>query len=845
MNYSNPKLATILRTILVSTGIALAGAVYLQPAQPQSLAPAPGPAAQYREVLNHFCVTCHNETALTADLSLETADLENIRKDAGLWEKVVQKLRSGAMPPAGMPRPDGATYDAFATYLERELGQAAAAEPKPARPLIHRLNRAEYTNAIRDLLTVEFDAESFLPADDSSEGFDNLATVLSVSPLLMERYLLAAKKISRLAIGNISARPTIEIYRTASKNLGPESFHAQDTRLSDDLPVGSRGGIAIRHHFPLDGEYVLTIRLQRERTNYIRGLLGEPHQLDVFLDGARIKRFTVGGERHGATGPLHPRSGNVFVGDPKQKDYELGGAEEGLEVRLPARAGRQLVAVTFLKKTLEPEGLLEVVPRPMAADYNEYKGGNPAVDAVTITGPYRATGVGDTPSRRKIFECRPSGNAETGDPIQSVSLVPGYQNDQDEESCAQKILSRLARHAYRRPVTEADVQTLLDLYRTGRSEGGFEAGIELALQRILAGPEFLFRVERRPENVSPDTAYPISDLELASRLSFFLWSSIPDEQLLDLAEQGRLKDPVVLEEQIRRMLADRRSNALVDNFAGQWLYLRNVSSWRPSATEFPDFDAELRHALEQETELFFKSMLREDRSVLDLLNADYTYLNERLARHYGIPGVYGSSFRRVMLRDENRKGLLGQGSILMVTSRRNRTSPVLRGKWVLGSLLGTPPPPPPPDVPALNEKREQVGGLTMRQRMIEHQVNPVCASCHAQMDPIGFALENFDAIGKWRTTEGKAPIDASGVLVDGTRFEGPVGLRKVLLSSPQQFVQTVTEKLLTYALGRQLEYDDAPAVQKIVEEGAPSYRWSSLILGIIKSSPFQTRRSQL
>jgi len=809
------------RAILCGLAVAWVAAGYLQTTgEPQLTSPDPSHGSQYRSVLDGYCVSCHNQKLRTADLLLDKAAVEKIGEGAELWEKVLRKLRTRAMPPAGMPRPDEATYDSFVAYLEKELDLAAAAQLDPGRPLLHRLNRAEYANAIRDLLAVDFDAESYLPPDHSGDGFDNLAAVLTVSPVLMERYMSAARKISRLAIGSASARVTSEEYHISENR-------AQDSRLNDDLPFGSRGGIAIRHHFPLDGEYVLKIRLQRDRTNFIRGLLGEPHQLDVFLDGVRLESFPVGGERHGATGLLHTRTGNIYMGEPEQNDYELSGAEEGLQVRFPAQAGTRLVGVTFLRKTLESEGLLEVGPRSMEPDIDEYKGGDPNIDSVTITGPYQATGRGETPSRIKIFEC-----------------YPGGKGNRDEESCAQEILSTLARRAYRRPVTDADVQPLLNLYRAGRNEGGFEAGIELALQRILAGPEFLFRVERDSENVPPDTAYPISDLELASRLSFFLWSSIPDDPLLDLAEAGMLKDPAVLEQQVRRMLADYRSSALVDNFAGQWLYLRNLRSWKPSLREFPDFDGELRQALRQETELFFKSMLREDRSVLDLLSADYTFLNERLARHYGIPDIYGSSFRRVTLSDENRRGLLGQGSILTVTSRVNRTSPVLRGKWVLENLLGAPPLPPPPNIPPLSEKKEEVGGLTMRQRMKEHQSNPVCASCHAGMDPIGFALENFDAVGQWRATEGNAPIDASGTLPDGTRFEGPAGLRKVLLSRPERFVQTATGKLFTYALGRELEYYDAAALRKILREAAPGgYRWSSLILGIIKSTPFQMRRS--
>ncbi len=681
------------RSILCWIAVVLLGTGSIQTSgQTESSSPPPSPASPYREVVNTYCVTCHNENLRTADLLLDQADVENVSRDPEVWNKVAEKLRAGAMPPAGMPRPDQAIYDSFATYLETELERAAEARPNPGRPVIHRLNRAEYSNAIRDLLAVDFDAESYLPPDPSGDGFDNFAAVLSVSPVLMERYMSAARKIARIAIGDDSIPTLGEVYKVS------DSF-MQDSRLSQDLPFNSRGGIAIRHHFPLDGEYVLKISLQRDAIHFIRGLLGEPHQLDVFVDGTRIQSFSIGGERRGATGLLHTRTGNVYLGDREQTAYEMTEADANLEVRFPAGAGTRLVAVTFLKKTLEPEGVLEVGPRPMPPDIRRYKGGDPAVDTVTITGPYEAKGVGDTASRRQIFVCHPDGSREPGNPVSSVSGVPG---NQDEESCARNILSTLARRAYRRPATDADVQSLLDLYRTGRNDGNFEAGIELALQRILAGPEFLFRVERDPANLPPDTAYPISDLELASRLSFFLWSSIPDDTLLDLAERGRLEDPAVLQQQVDRMLADRRSNALVDNFAGQWLYLRNLRNWKPLAREFPDFDGELRQALQQETELFFRSMLREDRSVLDLLSADYTFLNERLARHYGIPNIYGSSFRRVTLRDENRRGLLGQGSILTVTSRVNRTSPVLRGKWVLANLLGTPPLPPPPEIPPLS-----------------------------------------------------------------------------------------------------------------------------------------------
>jgi hypothetical protein len=755
----------------------------------------------------------------TADLLLDKANVDNVAEGAAQWEKVVRKVRAGAMPPVGAPRPDKATFDSFVAYLEAGLDRTAASQPNPGRPADHRLNRAEYTNAIRDILALEVDAESLLPADNAGYGFDNIGDVLSVSPLLMERYMFAAGKISRMAVGDPTMRPAAETYRASSKLM-------QEDRMSEDLPFGSRGGMAIRHTFPLDGEYVVTVRLQRNADGYIRGLT-EAHQLDVRLNGERLKLFAVGGEHKGRPGPMYTRQDPDYRGDPEQVGYEHD-ADAGLEVRFAAKAGTQLVGVAFLQQTTKPEGIY--TPRLLLGDMDKYKGGVPVVDSVAIAGPYNAKGAGETPSRQRIFVCTPAAGAE-------------------EEPCARKILSTLARRAYRRPVTDQDVEPLLGLYKTGRGRGSFEAGIEVALQRILAGPEFLFRVEHDPANGAPGAVHPVSDLDLASRLSFFLWSSVPDDELLDLAERGKLKEPAALEQQVRRMLADPRSKALVRNFAGQWLYLRNLRVVSPSDREFPDFDDELREALRQETELLFENMLREDRSVLDLLKADYTFINERLARHYGIPDIYGSHFRRVAVTEETRKGLLGQGSVLTVTSYANRTSPVLRGKWVLENLLGMPPPPPPPDVPPLQEKSKEGKPLTMRQQMEQHRANPACSGCHKLMDPIGFALENFDAIGKWRTIspfgEANSPIDPSGVFYDGNKFQNVVEFRQVLLSHSDQYVRTVTEKLLTYALGRGVEYYDAPAVRRITREAAPSdYRWSSLILGIVKSAPFQMRRSR-
>jgi mono/diheme cytochrome c family protein len=822
------------RTILLWMGIGLAGIGYVDALAAQAPAsPPPASSSQYRAVLDHYCVTCHNEKLRTAELVLSKMDVGNVGAGAEVWEKVVRKLRTGAMPPAGMPRPDQATYDSFATYLETELDRSAAAKPNPGRIAIHRLNRAEYTNAVRDLLAVEIDGESLLPADESTYGFDNIGDVLSVSPALLERYMSAARKISRLAIGDPSTRLAFETYAVPK-------LLTQDERISEDLPFGSRGGIAIRHYFPVDGEYVIRIKLQRNSRDYIRGL-AEQHQLDVRLDGARIKLFPVGGEHYGKTSPLYSRA--TPLGDPKQEEYEHG-MDEGLEVRFAAKTGTRSVGVAFLDEEAAPEGALQP---PLTQFDVTFKGGDPAVESVTIGGPFDAKGLGETASRRKIFACRPTTDSQKlAKPAKLVSL-DGGNND---EACAEKILTALAHRAYRRPVTQKDAQTLLAFYRSGRDAkgngGGFDAGIGKAIERILVGPEFLFRVERDPDNLGPNTAYRVSDLELATRLSFFLWSSIPDDQLLDLAERGKLKDPAVLEQQVRRMLADSRSKALITNFAAQWLNLRTIQRVSPDPETFPDFDENLRNAFQQETELFFESMLREDRGVMDLLNADYTFLNERLARHYGIPNVYGSHFRRVTLRDEARRGLIGQASVLTATSYATRTSPTLRGKWVLENILGAPPPPPPPNVPSLKDRGEDGKILSVRQQMEQHRANPACSVCHTRMDPLGFALENFDAIGKWRNSSGadNTPVDSSGVLPDGTKFNGPAELRKILLRHPQEFVTTVTEKLLTYSLGRGVLYYDAPAIRKITREAAAgNYRWSSIILGVVKSTPFQMRMS--
>ncbi len=793
----------------VGSAVFGAGAAAGQPA-------SGGAASAERALLDRYCVTCHNERLRVADLTLDTADVADVGAHPEIWEKVVRRLRAGAMPPAPRPRPDPAAYEGFTAWLETELDAAAARNPDPGRTdTFHRLNRSEYHNVIRDLLDLEVDVAALLPADDGSYGFDNIAGVLGISPTLLERYLSAAKKISRLAIGRPAPSATAETYRLVTDLT-------QDVRV-DGLPFGTRGGTSFDFTFPEDAVYGIRVQLSRDASGTLKPF-DTPHQLEVSLDGEPLQTFTAG-----EPPPPGPRS------SPEYREWlaRQRALDDAWEVRVPVRAGPHTVQVTFHQKT---SAYAETLRQPFLRPYTSITGGDtryqPYVGSVTVAGPFEASGarpVEGTPSRDRIFVCRPaSGGAD------------------DEAACAREIFSTLARRAYRRPVTERDLAVLLDFYAQGRADGGFEAGVELGLRRLLASPEFLFRVERDPADAAPGTPYRVPDVELASRLSFFLWSSIPDDELLDLAAAGTLHRPEVIEAQTRRMLADPRAEALVENFAGQWLYLRNVRALTPDEDRFPDFGEALRRSFQRETELFFGSVLREDRSVLDFLTADYTFVNERLARHYGLPNVYGSHFRRVTLPDASRRGLLGQGSILAATAYPTRTSPVLRGKWVLENLLGTPPPLPPPDVPSLEETTGDGAALSMREAMEQHRANPVCASCHRLMDPPGFALEQFDAVGRYRTrNEANTPIDASGVLPDGTAFEGAAGLRDALLGRPDLFVTTLTEKLLIYALGRGVEHHDAPAIRAITREAAADgHRFSSLILGVIKSPPFQMRRTR-
>ena len=791
----------------------------------QPSAPSPQPAGPYvptaalkggptspaspGEVLGKYCVTCHNSRLKTAGLMLDTLDVEHVAGHEEVWEKVVTKLRTHEMPPPGRPRPDIATLSATTAAIESKLDAAAEANPNPGRVAVHRLNRAEYTAAVRDLLGLEVDGKTLLPADEADlEGFDNVASVLSVSPLLLENYLSAARTISRLAVGDPRLNPVVDTFKI-SKSL------VQDERMSDSLPFGSQGGASVRYHFPLDAEYTIKVLLRRQEYDYIVGM-GEPHQIDFRLDGVRLKRFAVGGEAKGMTAPEN-FAGNT-QGDPEFEEY-MHTADAGLEVRVPVKAGDHEVGVSFVGRLWEPEGVLQPPQTGFGRTTNEYYHGNPAVEFVMIGGPYGTPRPGDSRTRRKVFACTPKDSAE-------------------EEPCARKILSTLATRAYRRPVTDDDVRTLMGFYKEGRAEDHFEAGIQRGLERILAAPSFLFRVEREPRRVAA-SAYRLDDLDLASRLSFFLWGSLPDEELLNAAVRGQLKDPASLDEQVQRLLRDPRSKALVTNFASRWLELGRISGAVPDTELYSEFDENLRDAMEQETRLFVASQIQENRPVPELLTANYSFLNERLAKHYGIPNVYGNHYRRFTFTDGVRGGLLGQASILTVTSYGNRTSVVMRGRWVLANLLGAPPPPPPPDVPALKDAGMDGAPRSLRERMEVHRKNPACASCHQRMDPIGFALENFDADGKWRTASDGEQIDAAASLPDGTRFEGVNGLRALLVSHQEDFVRTLSAKLLAYAVGRGLAYYDQPAVRKIARDAARhDYRWSSIIGGIVNSTPF-------
>jgi mono/diheme cytochrome c family protein len=750
------------------------------------------PGADYAVLVRTYCVTCHNDGLKTAGLSLQSLDVTNVPEHAPIWEKVARKLRSGEMPPSNVrARPDAQLAGAFATYLQTTLDREAVARPNPGRAPVHRLNRAEYSNAIRDLLAVDVRPGEWLPVDDSGYGFDNIAAVLSTSPALLDRYLSAAHKVSRLAVGDPAVKPVETIYDSKRDPLKG----SRNERLSDDLPFDSRAGIAVSHYFPVDGEYVFKIRILGVQAD------GEQAETDPYQVRAAV---TAGLHAVGVTSPR----------ENLRPERDAPGAQAGrgaaqiptpVDVRLD---GARLRRFDVMGTTLE-------------------------INKLIIGGPYNPSGRGDTASRRTIFVCQPAQAAQ-------------------EPACARTILRTLARRAFRRPIKPEDIEPLYPFYQKARAAGDFESGIMAAVEALLVSPEFLFRVEQdapaakppfaRATGDKPGSARRLSDVELASRLSFFLWSSIPDEELLGLAEKGGLNDPAVLERQVRRMLDDRRADALVSNFAGQWIHLRNVETIVPDPVILP-FDESLRRAFQAETTLFVSSIFREDRSLLELLSADYTFVNQRLAEHYGIPRVYGSQFRRVTLTDENRRGLLGQGSVLTVTSYPNRTSVVQRGKWILENLLGTPPPPPPMDVPEL--KAAPHGKLlSMREQMQAHRANPTCAACHARMDPIGFALENYDAVGRWRAMDAGAPIDASGRLPDGTVFDGPAGLSRLLLTKYRDdFVQTATEKLLTYALGRGVEYYDYPTIRSIDRDAArDNYRISSLILAIVKSTPFRMRR---
>ncbi len=777
--------------------------------------------SDYRDTMNQYCVTCHNETLKTANLILDTANLNDLGEDPALWEKVLLKLQTRSMPPVGMPRPEDEFYSSLADHLATGLDALVEANPNPGRTVTaHRLNRTEYTNVVRDLLGVNINGAELLPPDNSG-GFDNLGDLLSVSSILMEKYMAVARQISRLAIGD----PSIG---ADSKQYTISPFVLQNDRMSEDLPFGTRGGLAVNHRFPLDGEYELNMRLLRtDSTGLVIGM-GKPHRLEVRIDGKRVGILHVGGENIGLA--LGSGRADKVPPDFDQAQYERT-ADANLKIRVPVEAGERLVQVAFLEENFAWES-----PVP-ERDYKNYFSSrltkdyqrawtDPSVSSVNIAGPFDVEGPGNTLSREKIFVCTP-------------------KRESQQEACAEEILTNLARMAYRRPVTDEDVEPLMNLYHSALDQyGSFDAGIQMALEGLLVNVEFLFRIESDPKNIAKDSNYELSDIELASRLSFFLWSSIPDDELLSLADKGRLSDPKILNTQVNRMLKDDRSQTLVNNFAEQWLLLRNLPHTDKNQELFPDFDENLRKDFLKETQLFIASVFEENRSILDLFRADYKIINERLANHYGIPGVYGNKFRKVSISEEDKKGLLAQGAVLSITSYPNRTSPVLRGKWVLENILAAPPPPPPTVIPPLKEDDDTGKKLTMRQAMEKHRANPVCAVCHNRMDPIGFGLENFNPIGQWRTEDAGEPIDSSGMLPDGATFQGPAELQKALLSNSEVIASAFAQKLLTYALGRDLQYYDMATVRDIVDDAASNdYRFSDIVIGIVNSLPFNMRRT--
>ena len=767
--------------------------------------------ARYSALVKQYCMACHraggNPSAIASGVVFDAVNLQQVASNPDLWEKVVRKLRAGAMPPPGTPHPEVASLNGFVTWLEARLDRAPSS-PYAGRPVLHRLNRTEYANAIRDLLMLDVgDVSALLPPDDSSYGFDTIADFLGVSQVLLERYLSAADWVSATAVGDTELAPGSQTY-TVRQDL------SQDKHI-EGMPFGTVGGVLARHVFPVDGEYILQATLYRTNVDQTRGL-EHLHQLEMTVDGERVFLIGLGGAPPGNPG------GTDEAATGRGRLLSRSDAIDArLQVRVPVKAGQHPVTAAFLQKS-RAAGADKL--QPYRSSYDTYdSSGFPHIETLVIKGPFAIQAAGNTASRARIFTCRPRAAAQ-------------------EEKCATEILSTIARRAYRQPPSKQDVERLLAFYRMGRKDATFEKGIQLALQRILASPKFVLRVERDPANVAEGAAYRISDYELATRLSFFLWSSIPDDELLRLADEGRFRDPAVLESQVRRMLADHRSSALVENFAGQWLQLRNLQRVTPDNDRFPMFDDNLRQSFRREVELLFESVMHEDRSVLDLLTADYTFVNERLARHYGIPNVYGDHFRRVALADEARKGLLGKGAMLLVTSNADRTSPVVRGKWILDNLLGMPPPAPPANVPPLEATGDGGRVLTMREQMEAHRKSPVCASCHKLMDPFGFALENFDAVGAWRTQDAGTPIDATSTLLDGTHVDGVVELRQAILKRQEIVVGTMVEKLLTYGLGRGLDARDMPAVRGIAHQMAQqNNRFSSLVAGVVTSVPFQMR----